>query len=86
MVVYPFATNDQLGTAARVAKFDLGIVGSRSSDSIRVISNRIEQILNDETLQKRVIHMQNHLARYDNENSIAEAVNRLIKKGKKVPN
>lgn len=86
MVVYPFATNDQLGTAARVAKFDLGIVGSRSSDSIRVIGNRIEQILNDETLQKRVIHMQNHLARYDNENSIAEAVNRLIKKGKKVPN
>ncbi len=78
MVVYPFTTNDQLGTAARVAKFGLGIVGSRSDDNITAIRNRIERILDDEAIHKRVVRMRRHLARYDQENTVAEEVSQLI--------
>ena len=78
MVVYPFTTNDQLGTAARVAKFGLGIVGSRSDDNVTAIRNRIERVLDDKTIHKRVVRMRRHLARYDQENSVAEVVNQLI--------
>jgi len=78
MVVYPFTTNDQHGTAARVAKFGLGIVGSRSDDNFTTIRNRIERILDDETIQKQVVRMGRNLARYDQENTVAEVVNQLI--------
>ena len=79
MVVYPFTTiYDQLGTAARVAKYGLGIVGSRSDDNITTIRNRVEQILDDKAIHKRVVSMRRHLARYDQENTVAEVINQLI--------
>lgn len=80
MVVYPFATNDQHGTAARVAKFGIGIVGNRSEDNAAGIGNRIERILDDDTIQKRITLMQRHLVRYEEENTVAEAVNWLMAK------
>ena len=80
MVVYPFSTNDQQGTAARVAKFGLGIVGSRSNDTVTVMRNRIERILKDQKIQKRVDHMNRNLVRYDRENPIAEEIRKLMTK------
>jgi hypothetical protein len=83
MVVYPFAEIDQLGTAARVAKYGLGIVGSRSNDSAIVIRRHIEKVISDKNVKQRIEETRNCLIHHRDENTVAEMVGKLISSDRK---
>ena len=78
MILYPFDFIDQPGTAARVAYHGLGVVGDRENDSSGTISERIEGILANEQMSRRVHQMQRAFRRYDEENTAAETVEALF--------
>ncbi|MGB7341471.1 MAG: glycosyltransferase [Phototrophicaceae bacterium] len=64
MLSYPFAVNDQFGTAARIAYHQIGIVGDRENDNPDVIHQHIDQLLNDQIIRANMDAMQTALARY----------------------
>lgn len=70
MLSYPFAVNDQFGTAARIAYHEIGIVGDRQSDNDTVIRQHIERLLNDTTIRANIDAMQAKLEYYTPEHTL----------------
>jgi len=80
MVVYPFHVNDQLGTAARIQYYQLGLVGDRDADSSLEIKRRIRQVMEDEIISKNLQTMQHHIRRYSDSHHVAQAVGELFER------
>lgn len=79
MLVYPFKnTNDQSGTAARIAYHRLGVVGDRDSDDAAQIRRHIETLLTDEACRSRVAAMSARLQYYEDEQRAALIINDLL--------
>ncbi len=78
MVVYPLDTNDQMGTAARVAFHGLGIVGDRVRDDAAAMRANIERVLTSPDFARRSAEMGDRLRRYEQDGVAIEAVKELL--------
>jgi hypothetical protein len=78
MVVYPFKVNDQMGTAARVVYHHIGVRGSREKDSSADIRNHVERAMHDPELKENLAQMRKHVEKYQNNDAIAEVVERIL--------
>lgn len=55
MLIFSGGRHDQPGTVARVAWAGLGHTGDRASDDVSTIAGRIDAVLSDQTLRRRVL-------------------------------
>jgi len=78
MVLYPFDFLDQPGNAARVAFHGIGEVGDRRSDSADVIRERLERMLGDGDVRRRVEQMRTVLLGYETDNRALDEIERLL--------
>lgn len=80
MLIYPFKVNDQLGTAARALYHQIGMVGNRDKDRPEDIREQVHQAMSDQVMREKIRQMKRIINAYDKNNTVAEAVERIIKK------
>ncbi len=78
MVAYPFDTNDQMGTAVRIAHHRVGIVGDRETDTATEIRARIVRVLTDPGFRDRAESLGERLKAYDRDDAGVTAVRALM--------
>jgi UDP:flavonoid glycosyltransferase YjiC (YdhE family) len=61
MALYSVGTNDQNGTAARVAFHGLGVTGDKDRDSAEAIAANLDQALTDSAMRERVLEIRDRI-------------------------
>lgn len=78
MLLYPYAVNDQYGTAARVAFHGVGLMGNRERDTSAEIRAGINQLLTDHTVAQRIDVMQRSIEQHSHDRRLTEVVDSLL--------
>lgn len=78
MVVYSLKRNDQNGNAARVVYHGLGIAGDKDRDDPEKIRARIQAVLTDVEIRRRVEDLRRRLGRYDDDDQSLRVVAELL--------
>ncbi|MBK8021009.1 MAG: glycosyltransferase family 1 protein [Chloroflexi bacterium] len=79
MVVYPFHTTDQYGSAARIAYHRLGIVGDRRTDDARTVVAHVGAVLADPAYRARLESMRELVDRDTREKTAVRAIETFIR-------
>ena len=82
MLVYPFAVNDQGGTAARVVYHGVGSMGDRGSDSAATIADRIDELMDSQPVAAQVAAVASAMAQDEERGALSSAVDQLIQRAK----
>jgi hypothetical protein len=77
-VVYSLGTNDQNGTAARVAYHDVGIVGDVETGTAEQLVSQVAQARSDRRIRSNIEAMRNWFQAYEDERRAVQLVEQLI--------
>ena len=80
-IVYSLGTNDQNGTAARVAYHAVGVVGELDELSAETMIVQIEHALNDEAIRTNLDRLQRRFKEYECERRAVQVVEELLTEG-----
>ncbi|MGI9643748.1 MAG: nucleotide disphospho-sugar-binding domain-containing protein, partial [Ilumatobacteraceae bacterium] len=78
MIVYPFAVNDQPRNAARIVRHGIGEVGDREHDDATTIATRLDRVMADTEMRKRIEELAEPITRYEREGVAVAVVESLL--------
>ena len=81
MVVYSTRHVDQNGCAVRVAHHGLGVLGDTRTDGVAELVTKIERVLGDVEIRRRVESMRDRFARYRTEKTVLQLIEEAVGSG-----